>query len=42
MWEEEHAGVRDEAWPRWYAEHMAGALSRDSYRQIAELESWDS
>jgi hypothetical protein len=42
IWEEQHGGVRDEAWPRWYAEHMAGTLSRDWYRQLAELEAWDS
>ena len=34
--------MRDEAWPRWYAEHMAGTLSRDWYRQVAELDAWDA
>jgi hypothetical protein len=40
--EEEQGGVRDEAWPRWYAEHMAGSLSRQWYRQIGEIDAWDS
>ena len=31
---------RDEAWARWYAQHMAGALSRDWYRWIAEADPW--
>lgn len=36
-----HGGERDDEWARWYAQHMAGALSRDWYRFIAETEAWD-
>jgi hypothetical protein len=25
-------GVRDEEWPRWYAEHMTRTLSENGYR----------
>ena len=38
---EEQTGVRDEEWPRWYAEYMAGALSREWYQWLAETESWE-
>ncbi|MFD2795860.1 hypothetical protein ACFS27_20025 [Promicromonospora vindobonensis] len=27
-------GVYDEAWPEWYAEHMAHALARQGYRIV--------
>ena len=40
-WEREHGGDRDDAWPRWYAEHMAGSLSRKWYSLLAQLEAWD-
>ena len=40
--DEEKTGERDEAWPRWYAEHMAGSLSREWYQWLAEMESWES
>jgi hypothetical protein len=36
-----HGGTRDEAWPRWYAEHMARTLSRDWFRNLASRESWE-
>ena len=40
-YEAAHGGQRDEEWPRWYAQHMAGALSRDWYRWLAETDVWD-
>jgi len=40
-YEAEQGGERDEQWARWYAEHMAGALSIDWYRFLAESESWE-
>ena len=40
-YEAAHGGGRDEAWPRWYAEHMAGSLSREWYQWLAEMESWE-
>jgi hypothetical protein len=29
---EELGGVYDEAWPEWYADHMAAALEQAGYR----------
>jgi hypothetical protein len=40
-YEAAHGGTRDEAWPRWYSEHMAGALSREWYSWLAEAEAWE-
>jgi hypothetical protein len=31
---EELGGVYDEAWPEWYAEHMARALAEQGYRIV--------
>ena len=39
--EEAQGAGRDEAWAKWYAQHMAGNLSRDYYRWLAESESWE-
>jgi hypothetical protein len=39
--EEESGGARDEQWPRWYAEHMSGSLSREWYQWLAETGSWE-
>ncbi len=36
--ERELRGVRDEQWPRWYAEHMAKQLSREWFSQAIRLE----
>jgi hypothetical protein len=41
VYEEQQGKGRDEAWARWYAEHMAGSLSREWYQWLAENESWD-
>jgi hypothetical protein len=40
-YEQENGGRHDAQWPRWYAEHMAGALSRKWYSFLAQLEAWD-
>jgi len=40
--EEATGGVRDEQWPRWYADHMAKTLMRGWYQQIAEVDSWEA
>ncbi|WP_157601853.1 hypothetical protein [Promicromonospora kroppenstedtii] len=32
--EQELGGVYDEAWPEWYAEHMARALAERGYRIV--------
>jgi hypothetical protein len=32
--QEELGGVYDEAWPEWYAEHMARTLAEQGYRLV--------
>lgn len=32
--QEELGGVYDEAWPEWYAAHMARALAEQGYRMV--------
>jgi hypothetical protein len=32
--QEDLGGVYDEAWPEWYAAHMAGALAERGYRLV--------
>jgi hypothetical protein len=32
---EDLGGVYDEAWPEWYAEHMARTLAQQGYRLVA-------
>ena len=39
--EKANGGRHDSEWPRWYAEHMAGSLSRKWYSFLAQLEAWD-
>jgi hypothetical protein len=31
---EDLGGVYDEAWPEWYAQHMAGTLAAEGYRIV--------
>jgi hypothetical protein len=33
--QEDLGGVYDEAWPEWYAEHMARALAEQGYRLVS-------
>lgn len=37
--QEELGGVYDEAWPEWYAAHMARALAEQGYRLVPAAEA---